>query len=220
MSESDKQLPGMKCGECVFYKTFPKGKVSCSKEGIRAFANADMSCFVPDVSQITSNTEQLAALLAVMNSFSAKQLKMCHYLLEQQAKRTAKQLPMGTKVYVLSGDDYLLNYLSAYVMHYLPDGTLVVSGSSKMNCRGKTFIGYLNPESVLSSLEWDKKRAALIKAGRITDPAIKEVKQYSEVDHYEPDVPTIDNVPEEWLTRQEKPTKKHRDAFDRLAEYL
>lgn len=216
---SEKKLSGMKCGECIFFKAYPReGKNTCIKEGVRAFAKAPAECFVPDITQLSLSIDQFASFCALFHSFDKQQMRICLYAMKSSIPSNAKQYPIGTKVYILRGEDYLSNYLAAYVLQYLDD-VVVISGSSKLTTKGKSFIGYVSRSSVLSFSDFQKKRAALIKSGRIEDPINKFRKSYSQVDDYEPDVPTIDSVPEEWLTKKEK-SNKRKDAYERLTQFL
>ena len=216
---AEKKLSGMKCGECIFFKAYPReGKHTCIKEGIREFAKAPEACFVPDVTQLQTNVDQFAAMCNMFHSFNKQQMRICLYTLKSVAKSSSKEYPIGTKIYILRGEDYLSNYLAAYVLQYIGN-TVVISGSPKLSTKGKSFIGYIDKSSILSYADFQKKRSMLIKAGKIEDPKNKFKKSYSQVDDYEPDVPTIDSVPEEWLTKREE-NKKKKDAYERLTQYL
>lgn len=220
MSESSKSC-GMKCGECIYFKSVARVKNCCSKEGVRAFAKAPAHCFVPDITQVTTSPEQLASFFSLCNTLTPKQLRIIIAILVQASIASAKQLSIGSKVYVLSGEDYISNYLAAYVFQYMPDNTVVISGSPRLNCRGKSFIGYVSQSSIIAAADWPKKRASLIKQGRIIDPEKSTTALTSSVDSFEPDVPTIDTVPEDWLHKTEPDSKKKfKDAYDRLTQFL
>lgn len=219
MAEKQEKSISMKCGECLFFKSYPKdGKATCNKEGIREFAKAQ-SCFVPDIAQIITNTEQFVAFSALCNSYTPKQLKICIYTLSQQAQRKNSQNPLGTKIYICSGEDYLSNYKAAYILYYLDQETVIISGSPRLSTKGKSFIGYIHPKSIISQAEFEKKKSQLIKSGRINDPKSEITIVSSEVDKFEPNVPTIDSVPSEWLTKEDTP-RRHRDTFEKLTEFL
>lgn len=216
---TEKKLSGMKCGECIFFKAYPKdGKQPCIKEGIREFAKAPEACFVPDVTQLQFNVDQFAAMCSMFHGFTKQQMRICLYTLKSVAKSTSKEYPIGTKVFILRGEDYLSNYLAAYVLQYIDD-TVVISGSPRFSTRGKSFIGFVSKSSVYSFAEYQKRRATLIKTGKIEDPNNKIKKSFSQVDEYEPDVPTIDTVPQEWLTKRED-SKKRKDAYEKLTQFL
>lgn len=216
----EKKLSSMKCGECLFFKSYPKaGGKTCNKDGIREFAKAPASCFVPDISQLISNTEQFVAFSALCNSYSSKQLRICIYALRQQAQKKAEKYNVGSKIYTCCGEDYLSNYKAAYILYYLDSDTVIISGSPRLNTRGKSFVGYISPKAILSFEEFSKKKSQLIRQGRIKDPRSDIEIIESEVDKFEPNVPTIDSVPEEWLTKREEP-KRSKDTFERLTQFL
>ena len=217
----EKKLSTMKCGECLFFKSYPRenGK-TCNKDGIREFAKAPASCFTPDISQIISNTEQFIAFSALFNSYSPKQMRICIYTLKQYANLKKNQQCLGTKIYICSGEEYLSNYFAAYILYYLDSNTVIISGSPKLNTRGKSFVGYIHPNSILSQEDFAKKKLQLIKSGRIQDPKSKIVINASQIDQYEPNIPTIDSVPEEWLSKQEPTTRKRKDSYEKLTQFL
>lgn len=216
MPKQEKKLSGMKCGDCLYFKAYPRNGKTCNKDGILEYANAPSSCFVPDISQVASNTEQFIAISSLLNTFSSKQARICIYVLKQNVKRKSKQVLLGSKVYILSGEDYLFNYKAAYLLYYLDQDTAVISGSPRLNVKGRYFIGYVSPKSLLTEKDFLKKKAQLIKQGRIEDPSKnKESNNYSIVDQFEPSVPTIDTVPDEWVSKQDTP-KKIKDTYDKL----
>lgn len=220
MPENDtSKYNSLKCGECLFFKHYPHGKQCCSEQGIRSFAPAEKKCFVPDVSQLSKDIDQFMSLVSTLNAFSPKQLRIARAVLSFASKE--HKFTLGTKVYIrTSGADYLNNYRSAYVLGYMPDGNIILSGSSSLNSKGKNFLAFIDDSSCLSYAEWEDKKQQLINEGKITDPASLQ-KESTSVEEFSPEsIPTIDTAPDHWYTKEEPVEKKKRkDSYDRLIEF-
>lgn len=220
-SKSPSSKPeALKCSECLFFKHYPHGKQCCSDQGIRSFSPADEKCFVPDVSQISTNIDQFMSLVSTLHSFTPKQLRIALAIISSSSSSDHKY-SFGSKVYIkTSSGDYLSNYRSAYVLGYMPDGNVILSGSSSLNSKGKNFLAFVNDSSCLSFIEWEEKKRQLISKGHITDPD-NLTSATSAVEEFSPEsVPTIDTAPDHWYTKEEPTEKKKRkDSYDRLIEF-
>ncbi len=210
----------MQCSQCLFFKHYPKDKQCCHEKGIRGFAEAQESCFVPDVSQLSINIDQFMSLVATLNSFNAKQLQIALSLIKNHTQKDRKY-KLGQKVYIrVSGSDYLSNYRSAYVLGYMPDGNVILSGCSTLNSKGKNFLAFIDDNACLTDVEWEQKKDKLLNDGLITDP--KSIfNESSAVEDFEPgSVPTIDTAPDHWYSKEEPVQKKKRkDSYDKLIEF-
>lgn len=208
-------LLGMKCGDCLHFKKLPKNGTLCCQEGIREFASAPSSCYQPDYTQVSTDIEQFACLSSMMQGLSNRQAKIVVSILLNAHKSKNKKFPFGTKVYIRTGQDYINNYLSAFVMGYTNNGQVVISGSPEHFSKGKSFIGFVDISSCMDITEWKKKKAKLQSLGKVNDPSsYTQIK--TSIDQYEPEIPTIDNVPEEWSS--EKPKKKKLDTYDQITK--
>jgi hypothetical protein len=110
---------GFKCRECLHFQKFPHSKYErpCEQEGIVAGAVAPR-CFTPDVTLLTGNSDQFVQLAALFQSYDHKQKRVFLALLREKKKTFL----FGTKLYFCIGDDFLSNYLSAFVAGYTSDG--------------------------------------------------------------------------------------------------
>ena len=207
------QVLNMKCGECLHFKKLPKGEAPCSSQGVRQFASAPSQCFQPDYSQLIKNTDQFAIFASLLESFSPKQIKLAVAILLNAHETKVKKFPFGSKVYIKVGDDYIGNYLSAYVLGYTNNGQAVISGSPLSSSRGKNFLGFVDVNSCLSFKDWEIKKKQLIAGGRIYDPKAMNKKILTSIDNYEPEIPTLDNAPKEW-----KEKKKVKDIYDKITQ--
>lgn len=200
-----------KCGECLHFKSHAHSSHSmvCSKEGVRAFAPAP-TCFTPDVTQVTTNSDQLVAIAALFASYNPKQRRIIMGMLRGK-DTTKKKLTFGTKVYFLAmGKDYISNYLAGYVMGYTSSGELILSGSPDPKSRGKSYICYCKDDSHLLTLsEWKLKRTKLKAEGLVQDPTLR-FKSKTAVSDYEP--PTLDAAPAAWHDKRE--TKRRTNTSE------
>jgi hypothetical protein len=184
---------GFKCRECLHFQKFPHSKYErpCELEGILGTAVAPR-CFTPDVTLLTGNSDQFVQLASLFQSYDHKQRRVLLALLREKKK----SFVLGTKLYFYIGDDFLSNYLSAYVAGYTSDGRLLLIGSPDQKSRGSSFVTFTDDKSdgLLTHSQWKQKKASLLEAGRIYDPLNKRIKKGSVLDDYE--APTIDTVPD------------------------
>ena len=120
------------------------------------------------------------------------------------------------KVYLVHNGtgEYASDYLSAYVLGY-QRGYVVLAGSSDMATLGRGFIAIINPDSVISFTEWQKRKAKMKAENKINNPDRHYVKRITSFDAYEP--PTIDQAPKEWKAKV-KSVKK--DIFDKVTDSI
>lgn len=207
----------MKCGDCLFFKsnTKPGHKVCCSKEGIKAFAQAKI-CFFPDVTKISNNIEHFALLSSTFSAFTAKQRKILLALLAQSAKAKNKEYPFGTKVYLTSDGkgEYLSDWLSGYVLGYQND-YVIVCGSCDRKTIGRSYVAYLYPDSIIPLSIWAKKRAELKANGKINNPRKVKQRRITSIEGYEP--PTIDSAPTAFKSKQKK---VKTDVYEKISNVL
>ena len=206
-----------KCLDCLYFKTnkHPSHKYPCSQEGVKAYAIAPQ-CFFPDVSVIANTVQQFALLASTMNTWSNKQKRIAIHLLTNSAKYSKKTYQFGAKVYLVHNGtgEYASDYLSAYVLGY-QRGYVVLAGSSDMATLGRGFIAVINPDSVISFTEWQKRKAKMKAENKINNPDRHYVKRITSFDAYEP--PTIDQAPKEWKAKV-KSVKK--DIFDKVTDSI
>lgn len=195
-----KTNPQFRCGMCLHINqhAHPSQGQVCSKLGIKAY-NVAPRCFTPDVTKLVENNEDLAMLALAFGTLSSQQKTIFMALLG--TNRGKRPFPVGQKLYFRAvGGDYLQNYLTGYVMGYTSTRQIILSGSPENKTRGKLFLAYLEVDSVLSPVQWKKKRMDLVRADRLIDPK-KPLVKVKRVDvDYEP--PTIDQAPKEWKEAQ------------------
>ena len=184
---------GFKCRECLHFQKFPHSKYEkpCEEEGINGGGTAPR-CFTPDVTKLTGNSDQFVQLASLFNSYDHKQRRVLLALLREKKR----QFTFGLKLYFCIGDDFLSNYLSAFVAGYTSDGKLLLIGSPDMKSRGSSFITFTDDKSdgLLTHSQWKVKKEALLDQGKLYDPLNKRIRKGSVLDDYEP--PTIDTVPD------------------------
>lgn len=212
-----KPTSDFKCGDCLFYKsnTKPNHKFCCSKEGIKAFAQAK-PCFFPDITKIAPNIELFGLLAQTFTAFTAKQRKILCGLLMQSTKAKKKEFPFGTKVYLTSDGkgEYLSDWLSGYVLGYVNDFVLICGSSSRKSI-GRSFTAYVYPDSIIGYNEFSALRQQLKNEGKLNNPKVNKVRRITSVDQYEP--PTIDFAPKEF---KKKTSKKKLDSYEKITTVL
>lgn len=190
----------MRCGSCLHFKqhAHPSHGDLCSKLGVKHYGVAPR-CFTPDVSQLVENNEDLAALAVTFGSMTRKEQSIVVAILQTSAKH--RPFTIGQKVYTrIVGGDYISNYMIGYVLGYTSTKQVIVAGSPEAKTRGRMYMAYLDPDTLLTPTAWAKHKANLARKGHFSDP--KEplvVKRKIEID-YEP--PTLDRAPKEWKEAQ------------------
>lgn len=199
-----------KCGDCFHFKAHAhktKEQV-CSSIGVRSYATAP-KCFTPDVTQIVSTSDQLAAIANLYHSYTVKQRRILLSFLQAKPNK----FNFGVKVYFLAvGKDYLSNYLSGYVIGYTSGKEVIVSGDPDKNTRGGAFVATFTEESSLMTVkEFQAHRELLVDQDLILDPdkPLIKFKPREILDNYEP--PTIEKGPKAWkdsVKSKKRKTKK------------
>ncbi len=199
-----------KCGECIHYSAHPlKGnREPCKRLGIRHFASAP-KCFTPDVSKLSTSSDQLLQVIALFNNFSHSQRRILIGLLRGRKRR----LSLGQRVFFKAvGGDYLSNYLSGYVLGYTKAGEVIIGGDPDKTRRGSSYTAILSETDALFTEEtWAKQRKLLVSKNRVEDPKqpLRKFPKRVDLETYEP--VTIDTAPASWYSREEEaPAKKKR----------
>lgn len=221
-----KETSPMRCSECLYYKCQrkPGADVPCSKNGVKAYAKAP-ACFFPDISQLTHSIESFGALISVFSAYTPKQRRILVSLLSKSAKDSAKAHKFGSKVYfAIRGDgDYMSDWVSAYVLGYAQDGKVIVSGSPDRKSLGRSFTAYLDPDSVFTATQFEKKKEQMVAEQKIDNPNTKNLKRVATVDKNEPEIPTLDTAPHSWFDtydRSSKEKKGSKDVYERILSNL
>lgn len=201
-----------KCGECLHHQVHPHPSMKsvCIKQGVKKFAVAP-SCFTPDVTQLTQNTDQFVQVASILSDMTTGQKRVMFALLNQKPiKRRAfsRDLKWGTKVFFRAmGQDYFSNYLSGYVMGLTSSGELIIAGSPEQKTVGKSYIAYMtDDDNIMTWTEWRVKKQELKQANRIHDPSLKSLPKQDIL----ADPVTIDSAPDSWHDKREKARKLRR----------
>lgn len=215
------------CSECLFFKKQKRSgqKKCCAEEGVKEYTLAPV-CFFPDVTEIAHGTECIGALMSVWSAWNSKQRKIFEALLVQSAKLESCDHPFGSRVFlaVRGHGEFLSDWASAYALGCLDDGRLVIAGTPDAESIGRTFVGFVFPDSVCSEVEFEGRKKEMIASGKINNPDDFNIKKIPEdhADAYDPEVPTMDSVPENWLTKsddKEVPWAK-ADSFEKITRVL
>jgi len=209
-----------KCSECLHHKkhAHPAFQTVCNERGIKGIAVAP-KCFTPDVSIITSNSDQFVQLATLQAGFTPRQKRILIALLKAKPinkKKFSRPLVFGTKVFFRGmGADYISNYLAGYVAGTTSSGELIITGSPDQNSRGRSYMAYMtDDDNLMTPAEWKKKKEELKSKGRTIDPKMRELPRQVE------DVPTIDSAPKEWHEKRERTAKKRRGVVRDLTEMV
>lgn len=184
----------MRCGECLHFKKscHPHKEDICSKLGVKAFNKAPTRCFTPNVMELITNSDQLAALTNLWSNFNTKQRRIFTHLLAKKAK-----VKFGSRVaFKAVGKDYLSNYVSGFIVGKSSSGDILLCGDPDNYTRGNNYVACIKADTpVFTISEFKKKRDLLIENNRIIDPdkPLLKFKKKVELESYIP--PTIDSTP-------------------------
>lgn len=197
-----------KCGECLHFKKHAHSSKPdlCSKQGVRHYAAAP-ACFTPDVTEITTNSDQFVQIVSMFNDFSRPQQRILLGMLRGKVK---VPYAFGQKLYfrALGKRDYLSNYLSGFVVGKTSSGDIILQGDPDKHRRGSLYTAILQPTTELLTLKQFKQRRQELKdAGKEMDPdqPLIKLKRVVEID-YEP--PTLDGAPASWFSKTKEPDGK------------
>lgn len=211
--ELESKLDYMRCGECLHFKKscHPNKDDICSKLGVKAFNKAPSKCFTPNVMELVSNSEQLAVLTNLWNSYSHKQRRIFSHLLSK--KKSNKKFKFGKQVFFkMVGKDYLSNYVSGYVIGYSSTGDMLVCGDPDKNSRGSSYVAHIKKDTpLLSREEFKKKKLLLVKKNRLLDPDKPLLKFNKTINFNDYTPPTIDSAPKRKEQRGKKKKLKSVD---------
>lgn len=196
ISDSSKHnLLTLRCGDCGHHKGSPHpafGK-PCAELGVRTYASAP-NCYAPNVSIFRkAGPTVFAQLASILSSFSPQQSRILMGLLRSAGSLEKHGYSFLDRVYFRSGDDYLDNYFSGFILGVGYNGTLALVGSTFFTTVRNPVIAYLLPESVFPVEVFEKKKKKLVKEGKLYTPR-KPHKNVITDDHYEP--PTIETAQE------------------------
>lgn len=201
-----------KCGDCLHFKqhAHPSNGSVCNTLGIKHY-NPAPRCFTPDISQITSDAEDLAMTARIFSEMTPKQRHIFVALLRTASPK--RQFQIGQRVYFKPmGADYVSNYVAGYVMGYTSSKQAIVCGSPEARTRGRMYMAYMDADSLMLPSEWKKKLHQLHKANRVIDPNGIMPSRKKIDENYEP--PTLDRAPSAVRTLKDKTTTVKRGKRD------
>lgn len=212
----------MKCKECTHFQVGPKVYPDlCINLGVKPTASA-CDYFFPDVTQLRNvGKEVVFTLKEVMEELNASQLRIFAMFMARNEWFKKVELKLFQQVYFSLGQNYLCNYVRGYVIGTSKNGQQVFLNSNLENLnKKKQATATLMRNSILTEEEFEKRKAELVKEGRIMEPprsgikrtpfqmltmTKKEHKEYEKLlsvkpDDYQP--PTLDSAPESWLDKR------------------
>lgn len=185
----------LRCGDCSHHKGSPHpafGK-PCNALGVKVYAAAP-ACFAPNVGVFRKAGPTIfAQLTSILATFSPQQSRVLMGLLRSAGSLEKYGYSFLDKVYFRSGDDYLDNYFSGYILGVGYQGTLAVVGGSFFTSIRNPVVAYLLPESFVRPEVFAKRKKRLIKEGKLYAPR-KPHKNVIKDGDYEP--PTMETSPE------------------------
>lgn len=197
-----------KCGECLHFKkhTHASKPDVCANQGVRHYASAP-TCFTPDVTALTTNSDQFVQIVSMFNDFNRTQQRI---LLGMLRGRPKSAYTFGQKLYfrAVGKRDYLSNYLSGYVVGTTSSGDIILQGDPDKNRRGNLYTAIMHPTTELLTLKQYKQRRQELKdEGKEMDPdqPLIKLKRVVDID-YEP--PTLDGAPASWFSKTEASSKR------------
>lgn len=201
-----------KCGNCLHHKqhAHPSNGSVCMLLGIKHY-NIAPRCFTPDISQITSDAEDLAMTAKVFSDMTPKQRQIFVALLRTASPK--RQFQIGQRVYFRPvGADYVSNYVAGYVMGYTSTKQAIVCGSPDARTRGRMYMAYLDADSLMLPQDWKKKLLELHRQDRVIDPSNPMQRRKKIDEDYEP--PTLDKAPAAVRTVKSRTPKTRRVKRD------
>ena len=197
----------LRCGDCLHYKGSPHPAMdkSCVHLGVRTTAIAP-SCFTPNVSVLRKvSGMEFKTLAALLVGFKPQQARVLMGLLKGAGSLQSTGFHFLQKVYFRTGDDFLENYYSGYVLGVGPNKTLMIVGERYLSGSTSVPVAQLMKSSVLSWEAFKVKRDKLIAQGKFLEP--KKLKRYASPDY---EAPTLDSPPKE---EEKGKRKKGKDNF-------
>ncbi len=157
------------CGQCIFHKRFATYDHPCRDMGVVASAipcnrfSAD-----PNAVAIAPEIFSIAVALGKVTSVSALQAFAAMALTSRRVNRLGFATGQWVVIRV-GGDDFLRNYCY---------GVVTGATTKQLILAGKDgFVAMLNPASVLTVEQWERKKKKLIALNRIDDPkGVKRIK--------------------------------------------
>jgi hypothetical protein len=204
-----------KCSDCLHFQNVAKFEQPCKKMGIKGYSVAP-DCFSPNVYALTKkNPDALFQLGVMLKDFDASDVRVLMSLLKLSVNLDKHyNLRFGQPVFFcLGGRDYLSNYFRGFVIGAANIGTMQLFVTSDMNRkqRGQPATVALMPDSVLTVSAFKKRKAELIKAGKLNDPKPlfnTTVPKESPVEHVPP---TLESAPAEWFDKTESKARIKKD---------
>lgn len=206
----------LRCGDCLHHKGSPHpafGK-PCSELGVKGYATAP-TCYSPDVSIFRkSGPTVFAQLASILSTFTPQQCRILMGLLRSAGSLEKYGHSFLDRVYFRSGEDYLDNYYSGFILGVGYGGTLSLVGSSFFTAVRSPIIAHMLPESVFSAEIFQKRKKKLVKEGKLYAPR-KAHKNVIEGVDYEP--PTLE-TPQEHLEMSAKSLFKKKQKDGKVAK--
>lgn len=205
---------GNKCGECIHHKRVAKFERVCSQQGVTALRKAP-KCYSPNAFILnTLDPDAFSKFCLFLRSCDAKQARVLASLMKRKAlMEKSYGLSLGQPVWFKIGSDYFSNYFKGYVADCSAVGDSQVTITSALNDRQRknAMMAVMLRDSIYTSQEFAKKKAELLKDGRLNDPKPMFSSLAKKVDDlYVP--PTMDSAPTEWFNKidKKKPSSKTR----------
>lgn len=193
---------GMKCRDCIHFKTGPKSplyKNRCSELGVKAFARACQG-FTPDFTQLNRRQGGLRAasrIAKIVGELNGTQTRILGYLLTKMTASFEKVgVHFGQKMYIFleptiglgksalvalrdTNFNYVENYYAAYVLGVtdLGDGLKEVYLASSIEGKPDYYVSVNVKEGerfkrALTETEFETTRASLLEQGRKAMPKV------------------------------------------------
>jgi hypothetical protein len=193
---SKKNILSLRCGDCMHFKgnAHPAYGKPCAELGIKTYATAP-NCYAPDVAsfrRVSANT--FMALATILSSFTPQQSRVLLGLLRSVGSLEKYELTFLEKIYLRAGEDYLDNYVGGVVLGVGFQKSIAVVGTTFFSEVKSQVVAYVLPDSIMKAQSFTKKKAALIREGRIFTPRRPHKNDISNPKDYEP--PTMETPPE------------------------